>query len=168
MPMLVKYVEDNDLWRKRYGAKSKGVSHYLYLFSNQPSEMLKFFDVPIEQVEAQGAIISRYVDFIVEQDVKTTEPLNVRIGEHITPFYNIDTLKSESGNQLAIERNQTVGLFSIDGYEVHISFRCLDAHTPSALDLAKALGGGGHRNASGAGIPLDVFFSIIVKKDQQN
>lgn len=165
MPEVVKYVEDRDIWKWRYGTKTKDVGNYVFLFANQPAEILKLFDMPTEEMERNGSFISRYTDTIVAHDIKTIEPVQVQIGSLVVPFYNVTpSLRSEIGNLLTKERGVAVGLFTIKGDEVIASFRSLDGQMPTALDLAKALGGGGHRNAAAAAMPLDAFIKAIVKK----
>ncbi len=164
-PELIELVQDRDLWLWKYGQKTKDVGNYLYMLVNRPDEILKLLDKPdksLDAIEKEGAVISRFTDMIIEHEVKTTEPIMVRIGQYKVPFYNITANKSESGNILATERDQTVGLFTIDGNEVHISFRSLDLHKPSALELARLLGASGHKNASGAKIELAIFIKLIV------
>jgi oligoribonuclease NrnB/cAMP/cGMP phosphodiesterase (DHH superfamily) len=63
---------------------------------------------------------------------------------------------------LATRYNEAVCLFSINGDYVKLSFRSLDNYNPSALDLAKLLNGGGHRNAAGASVSINEFCSMIM------
>lgn len=160
-PELVELVEDFDVWTWKYGKKTKDANSYLFLLINQPAEIAKLFDAPLDSLIRDGGLITRYSDTVLELATKTTEPINVTIGAYSVPFYNITSQKSEAGNILSTQRDRAVGLFSIDGGVVKISFRSLDRHVPSALDLAKALGGGGHRNASGASMRLDAFVQSI-------
>jgi uncharacterized protein len=164
IPEIIRLVEDGDLWKGTYGKDTKNVGNYLFMLANKPEEMGKLFDAPLDDIRNKGAVISEYSDYLTAHAVKTTEPLTVAIGEHHVPFYNITFNKSEACNQLAKLRHQTVGLFSIDGEKVKISFRSLDGQNPSALDLAKVLGGGGHVKASGAGMKLEDFIKSIVRK----
>lgn len=161
-PEIVELVEDRDLWNWKYGQKTKNVSNSLYMIVNKPEEILKLFGQPLNAIEKEGAIISRFTDMLIEHEVKTTEPIMVRVGTHTVPFYNITINKSESGNILATKLGKTVGLFTIDGEKVRISFRSLDGQTPSALELAKILNAGGHKNASGAKMSLADFIKSIV------
>lgn len=162
VPELVKLVEDVDLWNWKYGNDSKYVSNFLFMLMNQPAEVLALMEKPLDSIKRDGSVIARYSDIMIGHDLKETEPIKVKVGSHIVPFYNITNNKSEAGNALAKERNQTIGLFTIDSSIVKVSFRSLDSHTPSALDIASALGGGGHKNSSGAGIPLKDFLASIV------
>ncbi|MDO8579716.1 MAG: phosphoesterase [bacterium] len=161
-PELIKLVEDRDLWIWKYGQKTKDVGNSLFMLVNRPDEVLKLFDKSLDIIEKEGAVISRFTNMIIEHGVKTTDPIMVRVGTYIVPFYNITINKSESGNILATEKVCAVGLFTIDGSEVKISFRSLDKQNPSALELALLLDGGGHQNASGAKMELADFMKSIV------
>ncbi len=163
MPELIMYVEDQDLWTKKYGNDTKNISSVLYLLTNKPDETLKLFTAPIDVLKQQGSSITAYAELMIENSVTKTESIMVTMGEYHVPFYNITSLKSEAGNILCTTRNQTVALFTIDGEKVKISFRSLDSHTPSALDIAKIIGGGGHRNASGGIMTLSDFITRIVR-----
>jgi uncharacterized protein len=70
--------------------------------------------------------------------------------------------ESQAGNQLAENQGMTVALFTIKGDNVKFSFRGMDGHSPSALELARALKGGGHKNAAGAEISLHEFIGLII------
>lgn len=162
MPEIIKYVEDVDLWNWKYGNDSKEIGNSMFLLTNKPEEVLKLFSSPLDSIKRDGKAISAYTTYIVKEATEKTEPIYISISGHKVPFYNITTLKSESGNVLSQIRNEAVGLFSIDGHKVKISLRCLDGHKPTALDLAQALGGGGHVKAAGAGMPLTDFIKSIV------
>jgi len=160
-PELILLVEDADLWRWKYGTDTKNAGSYLFMLTNKPEEVVRLLDTDLTDIKKSGAIITEYSDLMIDHEVKATEPITVDISGSEVPFYNITVYKSEAGNRLAKERGKAVGLFSIDGGKVKISFRSLDGQNPSALDLAKALGGGGHINASGAGMRLEDFIRAI-------
>lgn len=161
VPELVRLVEDSDLWRWKYGEDTKALNNIVFMLANKPEEVVKLLDAPLEGFKRDGAVITRYANIMIEDSVKNSDPVTLKVGEHDVPLYNITVYKSEAGNLLATARGQTVGLFTIDGGEVKISFRSLDGHSPSALDIAKALGGGGHVKASGAGMKLEDFLKSI-------
>jgi uncharacterized protein len=160
-PELIKYIQDQDLWTWKFGNDTKDVNNAIFTYANKPEEIVKLFDVSLDVLKKEGSIISRYNDYMIDHMVKTTEPLTLRLGEWKVPMYNITVHKSEGGNQLSKLRDAAVGLFSIDGDKVKISFRSIDGQKPDALDVAKALGGGGHRNSSGAAMNLVTFLKSI-------
>jgi uncharacterized protein len=161
VPEVIKLVEDGDLWKQKYGSVTKDVTNYLFMLVNKPEEIISYFDGSLDDIKKLGSVITKYLELRIDHAVKSTEPVDVDINGHKVPFYNITGDKSAAGNLLAVERSKTVGLFSIDGQKLKISFRSLNEYAPSALDLAKALGGGGHRNASGASMSLEDFVKRI-------
>lgn len=86
----------------------------------------------------------------------------MKIGDYKVRAYNTGLFQSEIGNILSTKFDQAVCLFSINGDYVKLSFRSLDSHNPSALDLAKLLNGGGHRNAAGASVSITEFCSMLL------
>jgi oligoribonuclease NrnB/cAMP/cGMP phosphodiesterase (DHH superfamily) len=163
IPEIIKLVEDADIWKWEFGNDTKYVGAFLYLLTNKPHEVLGLFDSPLEPIKEAGKAITAYTDYVVDSAVAKTEPIYLHIGNHKVPFYNITTLKSESGNKLSVARGEPVALFSIDGNKVKISFRSTDGQKTTALMLAQELGGGGHKNAAGAGMPLERFIASIAK-----
>ncbi len=161
-PELIERVQDQDLWQWKY-EDTKDVNNSLYIHTNEPAEVLKLFNTPLETLKKDGSIITKYSALMIDKAADKTEPIMLTIGTHIVPFYNITVYKSDCGNVLATQKNQTVGLFTIDGEKVKISFRSLEHQTPSALDIAKIVGGNGHRNASGAMMSLTDFLKAIVR-----
>jgi oligoribonuclease NrnB/cAMP/cGMP phosphodiesterase (DHH superfamily) len=162
LPEIVKFVEDRDIWKNAFGGDTDAVNNYLFMYMNKPEEVIKFLDAPVEDIKRDGNVISRYAKIIIEHASEGVEPIMVRVGEYIVPFYNIAGFRSEIGNILCEKNGKAVGLFSIDGDKVKISLRSKDGQTPSALDLAKKINGGGHRNDSGAGMTLKELMSSIV------
>lgn len=163
IPELIKRVEDQDLWQWKY-EDTKDVNNSLYLYTNEPTEVLKLFDEPLETLKKNGEIITVYSAKMIDNAADKTEAIMVKIGDFVVPFYNITVYKSDCGNVLATAQDKTVGLFTIDGEYVKISFRSLDHHNPSALAVASIIGGGGHRNASGARMSLEDFIKALVRK----
>ncbi|MBI5134255.1 MAG: phosphoesterase [Candidatus Taylorbacteria bacterium] len=163
VPELVRLVEDSDIWKWRYGEDTKSVNSYIFLLANKPERVLPLLDGPLDDAKREGGAISRYSDYMVDWAVRTIDPVTLKIGGREVFAYNLTSYKSEAGNTLSKAKDQAVGIFNIDGGEVRISFRSLDAHSPSALDLAKALGGGGHRNAAAARMTLGEFLNLLSK-----
>jgi len=85
----------------------------------------------------------------------------IYIGDYKVRAYNISSFQSELGNVLAKKYDETICLFGISDDNVFLSFRSLSHHTPSALDLAKTVGGGGHRDAAGAVVHIRKFFDML-------
>ena len=162
LPMVVRHVEDGDLWLWRYGENTKHVGNYLSMFENNPQAMLQCIDGDFAEIVEKGMLISLYADKEIER-LCALPPRTLRISGHQVPAYNIGLYQSECGNALATTHDCAVALYVIEGPRVKISFRSLSHHNPSSFDLAHSLGGGGHQNSSGATISLDTFLSLIVR-----
>ena len=162
IPELVLLVEDRDLWRHKYGQRTKAASNFLFMLTNKPDEVAKLLNAPIDGVLRDGTVLARSEEISIDHKFKTTEPILVRVDKYEILFYNATSYRSDLGNAFAVKNAKAVGLFSITGGSVHISFRSLDGQSPNALELAKALGGGGHNNAAAASMKLSDFIKSIV------
>ncbi|MEZ0324184.1 MAG: DHHA1 domain-containing protein [Hydrogenothermaceae bacterium] len=163
LPEVVKYVEDKDIWKWEFGDITKYVNDYLFLFTNKPEEVKDIIqNQSLEQIIEKGKIINQYTTYLIETFVEKSKDLFIKIGDYKVRAYNTGLFQSEIGNLLSTKFDQAVCLFSINGDYVKLSFRSLDHHNPSALDLAKLLGGGGHRNAAGASLSLTEFCNILL------
>lgn len=162
MPDIVKYVEDKDIWKWEYGDLTKYVNDYLFLFTNKPEDIKNLLDEDISDIIEKGKIINMYSSYIINTFVEKAKDLYIRIGNYTVRAFNTRLFQSEIGNFLSIKYNEAVCLFSINGDFVKLSFRSLDNHNPSALDLAKLLHGGGHRNAAGSSVSINEFCNMIV------
>lgn len=160
-PEIVTYVEDADLWRWKYGDDTKDVNNYLSMFRNDPSAMLALIEGDVSDIKNKGKVISQYADREIA-DQLTLPAISIKIGEFIVPAYNITVYQSASANTHADELGKAVAVFTVGGASVKLSFRSRENHIPTSLDLAKLLGGGGHKDAAGATIPLQEFLKMIV------
>tara|TARA_B100000959_G_C14941653_1_gene608072 strand:- start:794 stop:1654 length:861 start_codon:yes stop_codon:yes gene_type:complete len=163
LPEVIKHVEDVDLWRLQYGDDTKYVSNYLSVNINTPEQMLDFIETgDIEKIKEKGKIMSDYSDVQIDRFFDNAEKIQLKIGEYIVPAYNIPMMyKSGLGNKLSEKEDKAVALFAITGDKVKVSFRSKDKHSPSSMELAKNLGGGGHRNAASTEIPLKDFLKML-------
>ncbi len=159
-PEIVSLVEDRDLWKWQFGERTAASHEYLSLLVNQPEKILVLFDLPLATIEQEGALMTKYKNFQVEAFCAAATPIYLLINTASVPFYNTSFFQSEIGNNLSTLTDRAVCLFSLSGDEVKLSFRSLATHQPSALDLAKQLGGNGHQNAAGARISLDQFLRL--------
>lgn len=162
IPELVQLVQDNDLWTHKFGEATQHVVNYLSLERNNPQRIRELFETDIALIKENGKRLTTYIHSEVERAV-LTEPIMVIINGVEVPLFNITNHQSACGNILSTKLDVAVGMYTILGTEVRISFRSLDRHSPSALVLAESLGGGGHQNASGARMNLSVFINHIVR-----
>jgi oligoribonuclease NrnB/cAMP/cGMP phosphodiesterase (DHH superfamily) len=161
IPEIVKLVEDGDLCRNRFGKRTKHVNNYLSMFLDYPKKVSELLFADIEDIIEKGRIISEYLDSKKEKFLKEAKEIKLKIGEHVVKAYNTDQ-KQEVGIYLARKHNEPVAFFEINGYEVKISFRSCDNQKHTALEMAKALNGGGHKNAAAAIISLKQFLEMII------
>jgi len=160
-PEFVKLVEDKDIWKWEYGEKTKYLNAFLTMYTDKPEEIKNMLNQDINELLEKGKIISDYNDFLINRFVEKAKELPLKIGDYIVKGYNACLFQSEIGNLLSTQNDQAVALFNFSGTNVKLSFRSLDHHNPSAADLAQILGGGGHRNASGAMITVSEFIKLI-------
>lgn len=162
LPKLIKLVEDKDIWRWKYGKETKYANAYLILLTNKPEKVKEIIDLDIKEILEKGKIVSQFIDYLIERFVEKSEELLLKIGNYKVKGYNTGLFQSEIGNILSEKYGEAVVLFNITGYNVKLSFRSCEGQKPSALELAKILGGGGHTNAAGALISLKEFFNMVI------
>ncbi len=165
IPELIKFVEDKDIWTWKYGDKTKFANTYLFMLTNKPEEILKLLDKPVNEILEKGKILSDYTDYLINYFVEKAKEVFIRIGDYRVRAYNTGLFQSEIGNLLCEKFQEPIALFNINGYVVKFSFRSCDNVSPSALELAKILGGGGHRNAAGAVVSLKEFCNMIILEE---
>jgi oligoribonuclease NrnB/cAMP/cGMP phosphodiesterase (DHH superfamily) len=161
MPMLIQYIEDADLWRLQYGEVTIGARTYCSLYWNNPGEMGKLLEVPIEQILEKGKTLYDFTEATIRNSLIHIQPLPLTVGPHTVHAYNVTMFQSMVGNQFSKEKNSVVVLYTVEGDIVRTSIRSCEGQSPTALDIAKLLGGGGHTHASGAEVPTANFFSML-------
>lgn len=163
IPALIKYVEDKDIWKWEFGELTKYANDYLFLYTNKPESVKDLLrSSSVEEILEKGRIISEYTNYLIENFVEKVKELYIKIGDYKVRTFNTGIFQSEIGNILSMKYNEPVCLFSINGDYVKLSFRSIDECSLSALDLAKLLGGGGHRNAAGASLSLVEFCNMLL------
>lgn len=161
IPELIKFVEDKDIWKWEYGDKTKDINSFLFMYTNKPEEVKEFIDKNLENLLEKGKVISEYTDYLINFFVEKAKPTILNIDKYKVKAFNTGLFQSEIGNILSKQLGEAVALFNINGDFVKISFRSCEGQNPTALELAKKLGGGGHKHAAGAGIYLHQFCNII-------
>ena len=161
IPELVKLVEDKDIWTWKYGDKTKFVNAFLFMYTNQPEKVKELLEEDVNSLLEKGRIISEYTDYIIETFVEKAKPTYLKIDKYLIKSFNTGLFQSEIGNILSSKLGEPVALFNISGDFVKLSFRSCEGQEPTALELAKKLGGGGHKHAAGAGIPIQKFCNMI-------
>lgn len=163
-PEIVELVKDKDIWKWKHGDKTKYAGDYLFQYINQPERMLEIIETDIKLVLEKGKAISEYAEFLKKTLIDQTGEITLRVGKYAVEAWNVHLFHSEIGNIKAKELGRAVAMFYFVKKGVKVSFRSLDAHEPSAMELAQLLGGNGHRNAASAVVPVKEFFKLAQDK----
>ena len=146
LPEFIKYIEDRDLWKWEL-AHSEIINEALRSYNLT----FEFFDeinssFPEARLKIEGEALLRAKNKIVQQICNNAYP--IMLFEHNGLTVNSGVYMSEIGQELA-KRSGTFGecfFIQKDGTEIH-SLRSIGDFDVS--NLAKKLGGGGHKNAAG-------------------
>lgn len=159
---IIEFIENRDIWKWEFGKYTEYVNSYLFLFIEDPKSMKEIIEnVDIEDVLKRGKSINEYKNKVVNNVLEKSKEIYITIGDYRVPSINVNVFQSEIGSILCEKHDFPVCLFSISSDRVILSFRSLDHHYPSALDLAKLVGGGGHKNAAGATVNINDFIKMI-------
>ncbi len=164
LPKLIAYIEDFDLRLWKFGEETKYITNVVYQSRNKPQEMLSYLKKDTSDLLHQGKIMSKLTDQYVDLFVKDRDKIgiNIQIGKYKVKAFNTSFFHSEIGNLLTQKEDQAVAVFKIQSDTVHLIFRSNSNHTPTSLELAKILGGGGNTHSAGARIHLKTFYKIIM------
>lgn len=181
VPMLIQHIDDYDRWQfKLDGTKElhaalnsyKPWSFEQWKELNRQLEMWDEFNVGPHFIFKEGNAILRAHNQNVQAALKQTRPCAIRWFDGETdgrPEVNVFTglaanapsfLASDLGHELA-NKSGTFGLvwsMAGDG-QAHCSLRSNGEYDVSAI--AKAFGGGGHRNAAGFSTNMDTLLSWL-------
>jgi oligoribonuclease NrnB/cAMP/cGMP phosphodiesterase (DHH superfamily) len=153
-PTILQYVQDYDLWKFEL-PESKEVNLYI---SSLPWDFVAWEQFKLETAIAAGKAIMSFRDQQIKSALKSVRMMDIGVCEGLTyevPCVNASTNISELGNMLCCEYPEAP--FSVSycdrKNERSWSLRSIGAFDVS--DIAKAFGGGGHRNAAGFPTALD-------------
>jgi oligoribonuclease NrnB/cAMP/cGMP phosphodiesterase (DHH superfamily) len=159
-PEMVQHVADDDIKTHIFGLETDYVVHYLSPLRNDPEKVCKLIGSDIALIKKEGAYITNYIQTEIKRSTER-QPIILLIGAYGVPFFNITDHQSACGNILSEQLGTVVGMYTIDGNLVKCSLRSKEEQIPSALDIATVLGGGGHKNASGARMTLADFVQML-------
>lgn len=154
-PKLLLHVEDRDIWKwELAGSKEITAALDVYPFQFDTWDMLTNC---LDQLAMEGATLLRYRARLVDQAMK---PIWADVAGYWVPVVNTTVLQSEVGNQLCKENPDakfSASYFDslVDGHRVW-SLRSVGDFDVS--EVAKSMGGGGHRNAAGFRTPVPGLF----------
>jgi len=158
-PLLIEYVQDRDLWRNSL-PQIEAVSTYINSVPTTFSDW-DVLAVNIEDPERRASVMragKSLLDYKMAQVHEIVENA-VFIDTAIGPcgVVNSPINQSEIGNILATKCNGWSTVWWLMGHTVHFSFRSIGIDVSA---VAKVMGGGGHRQASGAEVPMGLAFPI--------
>lgn len=155
VPLLVKYVEDNDIWLKKM-PNTREVTSYIFTLPFEFEQYEKLLD------PSQVAAIIPVAEGMNKQNAYYTEnalPFNtlkfIQMGEeyYFVVHLNSSVLKSEIGNEVLKKypNSDFSAIYSVNGSSTYFSLRSENDRADVSV-IASKYGGGGHRNASGLSV----------------
>lgn len=163
-PLLIKYIEDNDIWIKEM-PNTREVTSYVFSLPFEFEEYKKLLD-PNE--------ISRIIPIANGMQYQNESYINNSLSSASLKFVQIDdmyffvasvnstVLKSEIGNRLftKYEHVNFSSVYSKNDSQTYVSLRSTDTRT-DVSQIASLFGGGGHRNASGMSSYFADFHNVL-------
>lgn len=146
-PVLIDYVEDRDLWRFAL-PHSREVHAALGSFPLDLETRTELMKIDIEDLAARGTGILRYHDKIVASAAKHAGREN--IGGHVVPSIACPVIEISSDLGHTLAKGHPFAAVFVDKPDGSRRYQLRS--TDEGLDvgeIAKSLGGGGHRNAAG-------------------
>lgn len=151
-PELLRYVEDQDLWRWKL-PRSEEVNAALSSYPRRVEVWDELAVRPIESLAAEGEPIVRAHQADVRRLLRTAHP--VALGSKRIEAVSSPLLRSAIGHELAVRAafGAPWGLvYRVVDDRVDVSLYSIGALDVSAV--ARSYGGGGHRNAAGFSLRL--------------
>jgi oligoribonuclease NrnB/cAMP/cGMP phosphodiesterase (DHH superfamily) len=163
VPNLLLDIQDRDLWLWKR-PNSKAVHAGLNILEGDMHEWDKAATIPnhYDKLVSIGNTFLRKQDLVVKSAVKSKTKVINFLG-YKCGITNQCDLSSEIGNGICLSKELDVDFAVVycitASDDVLLSFRSLGDFDVS--ELAKKFGGGGHKNASGANVKLDVLIKIL-------
>lgn len=149
-PEWVRLIEDRDLWRFRYGARTRNFRAYMQTWPRTVDGWLAAFRHPAEEQQMMGAGVLAYQTRLVDSIARHATRLDWSgFGAVVV---NTGTMCSDVGNRmLQLDEGAAIAICyyqTKDGLWHH-ELRTRTNTGPHVGHLARAFGGGGHPNAAG-------------------
>jgi hypothetical protein len=173
IPLMIRYVEDNDIWKKSM-THTRQFTSYIFNIPKQFDQYEKLLDdnyvtntiIPI------GDGMLKQNDNYINDGIKKMAVNFILLDNKLYFVGNVNTsiLKSEIGNSF-LTANPDVNFaicYSKNEYtgETYVSLRSTNTGT-DVEELASKFGGGGHRNAAGMSVfSADSVPSILIDRYQ--
>ena len=173
VPLMIKYIEDNDIWKKSM-QHTRQFTSYVFNIPKQFDQYEKLLDdnFVTNTVIPIGDGMLKQNDNYINDGIKKTAVNFILLDNHLYFVGNVNTaiLKSEIGNSF-LTSNPDVNFatcYSRNEYtgETYISLRSTNTGT-DVEEIASKFGGGGHRNAGGLTVyNADALPSILIDRYQ--
>lgn len=156
-PLLLSHIEDHDLWRHQL-TKTEEITKALYL--RLPLDFSDFEKIKLAELKQEGAILVTQQQLNISRLLKAQHSIVLNNKQGLA--VNAPSMfSSDLGHALA-EQSGSFGLT----YYYHGKRQCYECSLRSIGDfdvseLARELGGGGHKNAAGFSIDQKTFLSFL-------
>lgn len=161
MPKLLQIVEDRDLFRFQYGDVTKRVSAALRSYPQKFDTWEKLVNSTYK-LEEEGEIVLRAHRANIEKFMRDTLPMV--LNGHTVPAVNVPYhYASDVAHELLgkyADAPFAVSWFQRGDGQVQFSLRSTDDRL-DVSEVAKAFGGGGHRNAAGFQVHPEQFKGML-------
>ena len=155
------YIEDRDLWRWKlpYSKEvSAGIKHGVEP-NNIDSFEASYYDFDVDTFRKVGEVLQEHQEYQVASKIKKTKDITIQ-GVAFKAL-NVTENISEVGNAICTTYDTPALMyFFTPEDEVVCSLRSIDTLADVSV-VAKALGGGGHRNACGFTLGINEFYNLI-------
>ncbi len=156
-PILLQHIEDHDLWRHQM-PDTEAICKALYL--HLPIHFSAFANLKLGTLRREGKILLKQQQLNISRLLKTRHAIKLKdytgLAVNAPPMF-----ASDLGHALA-EKSGTFGLT----YFYHGKRQCYECGLRSigefdVSELARTLGGGGHKNAAGFSIDRTTFLGLM-------
>jgi oligoribonuclease NrnB/cAMP/cGMP phosphodiesterase (DHH superfamily) len=158
IPLMIKYIEDRDIWTK----KLPNTDAFASWFHTLPLEF-EVYDQYLDDayfekmIETKGLSYYELNEHNIENSMTYVVPKFTKIGNkyYFVAYVNSTVLKSDIGNRVFkyFPYVDFSVIYSINDSSDSTSFSLRSTNDRADVSvIASSLGGGGHRNASGAGV----------------
>jgi oligoribonuclease NrnB/cAMP/cGMP phosphodiesterase (DHH superfamily) len=158
-PLLIKYIEDRDLWTKKLPNIDEFVSWFYISVPFEFSEYAKYLDesLLLEKIKTLGKYYKELNDINISQAAKyaIVKFMFINGKYYFVAYVNSTVLKSDIGSKI-LELKPYCDfsvVYSIGDYNNNTSFSLRsDSEHVDVSEIAFSMQGGGHRNAAGVGV----------------
>lgn len=167
-PDLINYVQDRDLWNWSLPYTNEylmALELSEFTFENYCNHLNKSLEQKNQEhtneLINQGTTVVKYYSQVVENICKNVYFIDYLDYKNIPIVNCTGRFSSHVGNTLAKLHPEIFSvMYEMQGNSVQLSFRSLDSGV-DVSEIAKNLGGGGHKRASGAKITIEKFLQLF-------